>query len=160
MVDRVIDGVMVRGVPADMSDDVLRARVGEHKRLQALGTPTQQIRRQLAEQTGPVQTGLIAASQFLAERGVPGFDKIPEGISAALQEESPISSFIGGAALPVLSSFLVPGAGLTGIASQAGVQGGLEALREGSTPGSVAFTAGLAGGGNRLVHQALQHPGC
>ena len=140
---QIIDGVPITGIPDDVSEAEVRGRARAGMERGEVVNPVEQMRQRLAQQTGPVQTALIGASQFLAERGVPGFDKIPEGISGALREESPISSFIGEAAFPVLASLAAPGS----IGAQALTQGTIESFREGSTAASIGTAAALAGGG-------------
>jgi hypothetical protein len=54
---------------------------------------------------------------------------------------------VGGMAVPVGASFLVPGSGLVGMGSQAALAGTFEAMDPDSTPGSVAGQAALAGAG-------------
>lgn len=144
-----VDGVTFTGVPEDVSDAEVRGRMRHTVRKFQPRNPVGQIRQRLAEQTTPGNTFLIQASQFLADRGVPGFDKIPPGIRAALSEESPISSFAGEAAFPVLASVFAPGS----VGAQALTQGGLERLREGSDVASTLTAAALGGGGTIAGNQ-------
>jgi len=54
---------------------------------------------------------------------------------------------LGRAAPSIVGSFAVPGSGVVGILSQAGLHMGLEAAREGATPTSIAGQGVLAAGG-------------
>lgn len=150
MGERVIQGVTISGVPDDVSDEELLGRLNQAVRQDARPNPIKAMRQQLAQETGPIQTALIQASQFLADRGVPGFDQIPPGIRQALTEESPVSSFAGGAIFPILAGIAAPGT----IGPQALTQGALESLREGSTVASTLTTAALAGAGTGVANQA------
>ena len=145
----VIDGIPFSGVPDNVSDEEVRGRAMQAARQFDRPNPIKGMRQQLAQQTGPVQTALIEASQFLADRGVPGFDQIPPGIREALREESPISTFAGGAVFPILAGVVAPAK----IGAQALTQGGIEALREGSTVSSTLTTAALAGAGTGVANQ-------
>ena len=145
----VVDGVTFTGVPEDVSDAEVRGRVRHQIRKFEPRNPVGQIRQRLAKETTPGNTMLIQASQFLADRGVPGFEKIPPGIRSALSEESPISSFAGEAVFPILASVFAPGS----VGAQALTQGGIEALREGSDVTSTLTAGALAGGGTLAASQ-------
>lgn len=92
------------------------------------------------ETGGVVDEFLIGAGKAFADRS---FGLIPNDATAP----DSLAAMLGGAAPLVAASFALPGTGLAGIGSQGALAGGLEAIREGSSVGSVAGAGALGGAG-------------
>ena len=100
----------------------------------------------LAEAGGPLMRDVLAGARSYASQRVPGMTptEAPDTLGGA----------IGQAAIPVGIGMALPGAGWAGVAAQGGAGAGLEALRSGSTPGSVAGSGLLGAGGAALGNMA------
>ena len=94
----------------------------------------------------PLMRDVMAGAKAYASQRVPGMTptEAPDTLGGA----------IGQAAIPVGIGMALPGAGWLGVAAQGGAGAGLEALREGSTPGSIAGSGALGAGGAALGNMA------
>jgi hypothetical protein len=115
---------------------------------------------------GPVMASLLAGRQFVqtrtpqSMRANRGGAPLPAEAMAALRGEYPKATMAGDMAFPIATALTAPGT----MQSQAALAGALEFMREGSTLGSTAGQAGLAGlsqfGGNmatRVVSGAYRN---
>lgn len=90
-----------------------------------------------------------AAEDFLVGAGQWFSDRIPS-LRSDVRAPDTFAASLGKAAPGIAASFAVPGSGLAGIASQAALAGGLEALDPAADRGDIGMAAAFAGAGTGL----------